>query len=246
MGTYAALQHACYVNGYDLTTDLGNMSLAISLEALDTTAFRPGLVARSRIAGLEDVQGGGSGPWQAGSGLVDPTIFAALTGLKVVTQMPEQTDGARAYFCQAKDFTYTPFANGVGEVAMFEWAFQGTKGSGTLSAGSIPGYLAKAKGTVAATGALGAAKQLGAVSATQYLYASFHVFTAATTITAVLESDDNVNFTSATTRATIGPLTTAGGTWAGRVAGAITDDYYRFRVTAITGTFTVAAAFGIK
>ena len=60
-----------------------------------------------------------------------------------------------------------------------------------------------------------------------------------------IESDDNGSFTSATTRATIGPLTATGGTWVTRVAGAITDDYYRFNVTAITGTFSVGAAFGI-
>jgi hypothetical protein len=93
---------------------------------------------------------------------------------------------------------------------------------------------------------LGTGYQLGAVAATQYLYGALHIFTAGTTITVVLESDDNAGFSSATTRATLGPLTTTGGTWATRVAGAITDDYYRFRVTAITGTFSVAGSAGIK
>jgi hypothetical protein len=85
------------------------------------------------------------------------------------------------------------------------------------------------------------------VGATQFLYGALHLFgSAATTITVVLESDDNVNFTSATTRITFGPLTAVGGTWGARVSGAIADDYYRFRVTAITGTWSAAAVFGIK
>src|SRR6266545_1939645 len=49
--------------------------------------------------------------------------------------------------------------------------------------------LAKAMGTVSATGALGSGCNLGAVSATQKLYATFHVFgTPGTTITVVIES----------------------------------------------------------
>lgn len=247
MSTYAALAHACYVDGYDLTTDLGNMGLRISREPLDHTTFGPTRTARSRTAGLEDVQGSGGGPWQAGSGLVDPQMFANLGSLKVITQMPTQTDGARAYFYQARDFTYRPFGNNIGELVTFEWATQSARGPGSLSAGAVAGYLGKAKGDVSATGVLGTAKQLGAVGATQFLYGDLHLFgTPGTTITVVLESDDSAGFTSATTRIIFGPLTTAGGTWGTRVSGAIADDYYRFRVTAITGTWSVAAAFGIK
>lgn len=246
MGTYATLSQTLYVDGYDLTTDLGQMALSISRDPLDTTTFSTTRTARSRTAGLEDVQGSGSGPWQAGTGTVDPQMFSNLGVVKVCTLTPAATEAERAYLCQANDFNYRPFGNNVGELTSYEWAFQGARGSGTLSAGAIAGYLGKAKGDVSATGALGTAKQLGAVSATQYLYAAFHVFTAGTTITVIVESDDNSNFTSATTRATIGPLTTTGGTWMTRVAGAITDDYFRFNVSAITGTFTVAAAFGVK
>src|SRR6266545_2313541 len=94
---------------------------------------------------------------------------------------------------------------------------------------------------------LGSGCNLGAVSATLKLYATFHVFgTPGTTITVVIESAAASNFAGATTRATIGPLTTAGGTWLTPVAGAVTDTWWRLRVTAITGTFTVAGAIGIQ
>jgi hypothetical protein len=45
---------------------------------------------------------------------------------------------------------------------------------------------------------------------------------------------------------TFGPITTVGGTWGTRVAGAITDTWWRLRVTAITGTFQIACAAGFK
>lgn len=243
--TYAALAHTTYADDYDLTGDTNKTGLSISAEALDTTPFGTTVIARRRMAGLEDVQADASVFWEAGTGTVDPHTFTNLGGRKVITMTPAATEAERAYFFQCRDFSYTPGGD-VGQVLMAQWAAQATKGSGTLSAGAIAGFLGKAKGTVSATGALGTAKQMGAVSATQYVYAAFHVFVAATTIAVVLESDDNAGFSSATTRATLGPLTAVGGTWATRVAGAITDDYWRFRVTAITGTFTVAGAFGIK
>lgn len=245
MSTYAAIAHTAYVDSYDLTTDLGSMGLAISRDPLDETTFSTTRTSRSRKAGLEDVSANGSGPWQAGSGLVDPQMFSNLGTLKVITMTPAATEAERAYLFRATDYMYRPFGNAVGELGTFEWTAQGAKSSGTLSAGAIAGYLGKAKGNVSATGALGTHKQLGAVSATQAIYASFHVFSVGTTITVVVESDDNSDFSSATTRATIGPLTAVGGTWS-RTAGAFTDDYWRFRVTAITGTFSVAGAFGIK
>ena len=100
--------------------------------------------------------------------------------------------------------------------------------------------------TVSATGATGTGVQVGTVAAGQYLYASFHVFTAGTTITAVLESDNASNFATAATQMTFGPYTTTGGRWGVRVAGPITDDYYRFRITTITGSFVIAGAAGIR
>lgn len=245
MSTHAALSRTTYVNGYDMTGDTNNTSLNISCVALDSTVFSTTLVARSRKKGLENVASSVQGFYQAGTGLVDTQVFPSLGGLKVVTQTPAAVEAERAYFYQCLDLDYQMFGQ-VGELTPFSLSMQGARGSGTLSAGAIAGYLAKAKGDVSATGALGTAKQLGAVSATQYLYAAVHIFSAGTTITIDLESDDNSNFTSATSRATIGPLTTTGGTWMTRVAGAITDDYYRFNVTAITGTFSIAASFGVK
>lgn len=248
MATYAAVAHTTYVGGYDMTGDLNQTSLSLPHEALDRTVFRPGAATPGRVrqAGLQDVQSTVMGFWQAGSGTVDPEAWARLgTTAQVVTQTPAGVEGERAYLYQAGTFEYQLFGN-VGEMAPFSLSLQGTRGNGTLSAGAVAGRLLKAKGDADATGATGTAVELGAVAAGQYLYAAFHVFSAGTTITAVLESDDADTFGSATTRATLGPITTAGGTWATRVAGSITDTWYRLRVTAITGTFSIACSAGIK
>jgi hypothetical protein len=148
-----------------------------------------------------------------------------------------QTEDMPAYIFQGKRAKYS-FGGAHGTVAPVEVSIPST---GKV----VRGKLAKEKGNVSATGALGTGLLLGAVSATQYLYASFHVFTAGTTITIVVESDDNAGFTTATTRGTFGPLTTVGGNYLTPVAGAITDTYWRFRVTACTGTFNVAGAIAI-
>jgi hypothetical protein len=229
--------------GYDMTGQTNNTSLTVESDELDDTPY--GATARSRIAGLESVESSIEGFWNsAESAAVDPEVFNELGGaVQVVTQSPTGAEGGVAYLWQARKFTYT-VGTDVGEVLPFKLDARNAKSNG--SAGAVRGQVATAKGTVNTTGALGSALELGAVSAGQYLYGSFHVFGSGTTITVVLESDEDDTFASATTRATIGPLTAAGGAWATRTAGAITDTWFRYRVTAVTGTFTVAGAIGIK
>jgi hypothetical protein len=120
--------------------------------------------------------------------------------------------------------------------------------SGSNTVGMVRGQVAKAKGSVAATGVLGSVLNLGAPIAGQYVYAVLHVFgTPGTTITVQVQSDDSSGFASATTRGTIGPITTAGGTWLARVAGPFSGEtHWRMNVSAITGTFTVAGAIGVQ
>ena len=227
-----------YVHGYDVTADTHKVSLKAQAEDLDTTTF--GSTYRTRIAGLRDVDASWEGYWQAASGAVDAEMFPDLgTADRVVTVSPTGTEATTAYLTQVGKFNVEMFGD-VGQVAPFTLAAMGTHKQGL-----VRGQLAKAKGSVSSTGATGTGCQLGAVGATQFLYSSFHVFTSATTITVIVQSDNNAGFTSPTTVATIGPLTTTGGTWLTRVAGAITDDYFRFNISAITGTFSVAGAIAV-
>lgn len=175
----------------------------------------------------------------------DDQLFAAYSARssRVATFGNDETEGQPCVLADVLLTSLTPGGGGrVGDMSEFSLAAVGTD-----VAGGVRGYLLKEQGAVSATGAIGTGVQIGAASATQYLYASLHLLGAAgTSITVVLESDDNAGFSSATTRGTFGPLTASGGNWLTPVLGAITDTYYRFRVTAITGTWTVAGAAGIQ
>lgn len=243
MAPYAGLQHTTWVGGYDFTGDSNQTSLKISYKPLDRTVY--GNTARNRVAGLELDESSVSGFWDSAAGAVDPVTFAALTTTQPVSQSVDGSLGSVAYFYQGKTFDYKMFDK-IGEIVPFTLAASSARTPAAGSVGAVRGQVCAIKQSVNATGAVGAGVLLGATSGTQFLYGALHVYAVGTTITAVLESDDNSGFSSATTRATLGPITTVGGTWATRVAGAITDTYYRYRITAITGTFTVAGVVGIK
>lgn len=229
-----------FVHGYDFTGDTNEVALGVEAATKDVTTFGSSGWEEC-IAGLKSGSVEVKGLWQAGTSSVDAESFPDLgVADRVVTLAPTGVAGDVAYLAKLGKFAYVPFSGSIGDVAGFTLGCKSTN-----SVGILRGYLAKAKGNVSATGALGSGVNAGAVSATQYVYGSLHVFSAGTTITVVLESDDNSGFTSATTVATLGPITTTGGTWATRAAGPITDTYFRYRVTAITGTFSVAAAIAV-
>lgn len=240
MTSFALVDATTWVHGYDFTTDMNRIGLNISVQELDSTTFGGGGY-RSRIGGLRDVTAELGGFWQsATSAAVDPQAFPDLgTADRVVTMTPTGVAASTAYMFQAGKFTYQLFGP-IGEIAPFSLGMSGTNGVGV-----VRGQVAAAKQNVSGTGVLGSIVNLGTISASQFLYATFFVFSAGTTITVQLQSDDSAGFATPTTRATIGPLTTTGGTWATRTAGPLSETHYRFNVSAITGTFQVAGAIGI-
>lgn len=244
MTVFALVNAPLYIGGHDFTADSNQIRLSVEAEVKDRTTFRPTTVGwRDKAMGLKRSELNASGFWQsAASDAVDPEIFNNLgvTG-RVTTMSDVETEGSAAYLLKHMPAQYQLFGE-VGELAPF--TLQGVCSDGV---GVVGGRLLKAFGTVSATGAIGTGVQIGAVGASQFVYATLHLMGAAgTTITVVLESDDNGSFSSPTTRGTFGPLTVTGGTWLTPVAGAIADDWWRLRVTAITGTWTVAGAAGIR
>ncbi len=249
MSSFAANNVTTWFSGYDMTGDLNSTTLAMQYEALDATPFQPGTnttPARVRQAGLEDIQLGEVGFWQAGSGAVDPTAFTALGGSsQIISNSADGLEQSVAYLYRSRVFNYEMFGQ-IGEMTPFQLTAQAARGPGLASVGAVRGRVLKTKASVSSTGATGTAFQLGAVGSGQYLYAGLHVFSAGTTITGVIESDNANNFPSATTQITFSAVTAQGGYWGTRVAGPITDDWYRLRITAITGTFSIACVAGIR
>lgn len=251
MAVQALIDAYAYVGGYDFTTDTNQATLGVSVAELDSTTFGSD-GWREVTGGLSSVTFDMAGFWQsAADQAVDPQAFPALgTVDQVFTVGEDSTAGTsplsglgppRAFMFQAGKFSYQLLGE-VGQLAPFNLSSAGTDGVGVKN-----GVLVAPKGDVSATGQLGGTfDTLGfGVGASQSIWCTFHVFTAGTTITVDVESDDNTGFTTPTTQATIGPLTTTGGTWMTPVAGPLTDRYYRLNVSAVTGTFTVAAALAV-
>lgn len=240
MPSFALTDATCWVAGYDFTTDINQITLGATAEELDNTTFGSGGY-RSRIGGLRDVQAQVAGFWQSATAAApDPQAFPDLgVADRVCTFAPTSAEGAVAYTAQLGKFAYELFGEH-GAVTPFSLTMNGTNGQGL-----VRGQVAKAKGTVSATGALGSVQQLGAVATGQYLYAALHVFSAGTTMTVQVQSATAVGFASPTTRGTFSAATTTGGLWLTRVAGPITDTFWRLNVSAITGSFQVAGVIAI-
>lgn len=239
MTVKALLDVFTYVAGHDFTTDTNAAALNNEATTLDATTYGSNGWGENAY-GLRSFQFAYSGFWQSAlNDAVDPDAFGDLAVERAHTFGLEEIETSPAYLFNAAKSAYN-LGGEVGVLAPFSLS-----SSGTDKFGVVRGQLAKAKGAMNATGLLGSVVNLGAVAAGQYLYATFHIFTAGTTATIQVQSDDNGGMASPTTQGTIGPLTARGGTFMARVPGPITDTFYRFNVSAITGAFVAAGAIGI-
>lgn len=177
---------------------------------------------------------------------VDPEFFNTLgTGGQVVTAGLQETEGEIAHIMRKLPTQVSFFEGSVGDLSRAKVEGAGSDGS----IGQIRCKLFKAFGEVDSTGATGTAVELGAISGTQSLYGTLHTFgTPGTDITVIVESDSASNFATPTTRATFngGSITTAAGFWLTPVAGSVADTWWRINVSAITDTWTIGAALGIR
>lgn len=244
MGEYVVDSAFAYLGGHDFTGDINTWDCNSSFETLDKTTFRNngsrlyrgGLFATAMsMAGFADLDLYGS----------DGELFSAHSGrvARVVTAGNQETEGGPCIITRGLVPQFTPGGGGaIGALSSFNMS-----ATGTDRYGSIRATVLAAAQTVSTTGAKGTAVQLGAVGADERLFATLHLLgEPGTSITVLLESDSDNTFASATTRGTFGPLTASGGNWLSPVGGAITDTWWRFRVSAITGSWDIAAAAAIE
>jgi hypothetical protein len=238
MGSLSLINPIIYVHDLDLTGYLRMFGAKWTADEWDDTRFQPaGSATRSRIGGLKTVETSSDGFWES---TPDASEFAALgVADRVITVSAEGAETKTAYMLMQLLSEYDPFGE-VGKPAPFT-----LKGHNSSPQGLVRGQLAKAKGNVSATGQLGSILTMTGPTASQWLYATLHVFGAATTVTVQVQSATTLGFAGPTTRGTIGPITVAGGTWLVRVPGPLTDGFYRLNVSAITGTFSVGGAIGV-
>lgn len=237
---FALLNAFVWAHSHDFSADSNELSLDMTAAALDANTF--GSEWRQMVSGVKSSTLNVAGYWEAGADSVDARAFADFAVVnRAVTIGPSDVEGDPAYIFQAAEYTYS-LGGAYGDVMPFSLTAQGTDPYGV-----VKGRVAAAKQLVEATGPVGAAVELGAVTAGKHLYGTLHVFGApGTTITVQVQSDVDADFADPTTRATIGPLTTAGGVWVPRVSTVITDTFYRLNVSALTGAFTIAGALAVR
>ena len=226
-----------YYDGYDLSGDMNMLGINHGAAELDDTTF--GATTESRKGGLKQTSAAFKGLYQAGTNSVDAVLHPGVGANKVLSISPEAgADGEVAFAFQAMHSKLMRGAS-IGELLVIEG--EATAQGGTpLIRGRI---LHPAATTVSGIGS-GTGRQVGAVSATQKLYASLHVLEVGTTVTVKVQSDDNSAFTSATDRITFTAATAVGAQWS-NVAGAVTDDWWRVNISAITGSARFVVVAGI-
>lgn len=240
MATFVLTDAVILVHDQDLSGISNKTTLKLTAEDKDVTVFGGGGY-RLSLGGLKAISFDASGYQDSAAG-PDAAAFAALGVVdRAYTVAAANVVAQPAFLFQASELQYD-LGDAVGNVAPINMM---SKGSNIV--GVARGQLAKTKGVVSATGVLGSGVNLGAGGAGKFLYATLHAFAVGTTVTVTIQSDTTSGFGAPTTRATIGPITTAGGTFMTRVnAAAITDTWWRFNVTAITGSFTLAGALAIQ
>lgn len=241
MATYTVADRRVYFDKYDLTADHNSINLIAECDMQPDTTFTD--TWRSFKAGLINTQITGTGYYQSdGTDAVDDVLWGNFASNdKVMTVCPtDGTDGEVAYITQGCNMNYV-----VGETIgnMLPFSF-GAYSKSVAVRGKV-----LERASITATGN-GSSYQEGAISATQYGYAALHVVTVSgtnPTLDLIIQSDDNTNFTSATTRITFTQAAAATSEWK-TVAGAVTDDYWRAYYTiggTDTPTFSIIVSFGI-
>lgn len=225
--------------GYNLSGDLNKVGAGLSAGENTDTTF--GDEYHSRPGGqMADVEFSAEGWYQSAElNAPDPQAINALGAAgTVVTVADTSDDGAVAYLLGLHESKYS-HGDQVGNVLPFSLT-----GAGSSGVGPARGRLLLPS-TALSGDTTGTGVQLGTVSASQKVYTSIHCLTAGTTASVIVESDNNSDFSSATTRSTT-VVTAVGGFGVTPVAGSITDDYWRVRVGSVTGSFVLAVAVAIK
>jgi len=235
-----------FLGGYEYTSFSNSLTTDYSAEMLDNTVF--GDDTRTNTGGLRTFGFTVSGyrddaaatPFGATGGPAYSRVGAAR---EVFSFAPVgTTDGQRSYTIRGVNGTYTPLSGSVGDILPFE--LTGTAAHSELIKGVVEGVGAHTA-TANSTGTA-----IGALSATQTMYAGFHVTAysgTSPTLDVIIQSDDNGAFSSATSRITFAQNTGAVQAAWGSVNGAVTDTYWRANMT-IGGTapsFTVYITLGI-
>jgi hypothetical protein len=232
-----------FAGAYEFSPVLNLATLAYNAELLDKSTFSQG--TKINTPGVKNILLEASGFAEFGADLQDAQNFTNIGLSNIpVSLFPPSTPvvGDPAYFFQAAQAKY---ALGGPHGQIVPASFDAHAASGHPLA---RGVVLETGGTARTATFTGTGVNYGAVSATQYLYAVAHFIQAGgTSLDLIIESDDGAGFGTPVTRITFAQVTTTiTAVYATRVAGAITDTWWRCKGTiAGSGPYKVAVAIGI-
>lgn len=232
-----------YLETADLTGFSNKIDMASTVQDEDKTTFGSG-GWHERVGGLFDSSCALDGLWDAGDFTKpDDTLWAQLASNQVaLTVCPTSgAAGVLAYLTRGAVLDYKP-AGTLGK--LLAWSAT-VKGNWPL----VRGQIMHPQGTARTATGTGTGLQVGAVLATQRMYANLHVLSVAGTtpsITVTLQSSVDNTFSSPTTRITFLADTVLDGQ-ALSVLGPITDTWWRaaWTISGTTPSFLFAVSAGI-
>ncbi len=224
---------------YDLSGKMNAIALNDSPDMLEATVFGDG--GKRRKKGFSGVLANHEGFWDSTADkaiwnnfniTTAPMTIGPITGAK----------GEAGYSFLSQMSQYT-LGGAVGEMLKFNIQAE------NVGVGMVRGLILL-NATKMAT-ANETAYQVGAISATQTMYAAFHCTdaTAGDTLDVVIQSDPIEGFTTATPRITFAQVTGGTETYEWKtLAGAITDAWWRvsFTIAGVDPSFTFCVFAGIK
>lgn len=238
MGSFALLNPTLWINAADFSGYARKAVLHPTVAELDVTTFATG--GRARLGGLRTVDFSVDG-FMDTTAAPDVELWADFAQKDTpVTVSSEGIEAKTAWMFQAGVFGYDQF-DAEGLAAPFV-----VSGKNTNKQGLVRGQMAKAKGSVNATGQLGSILTMTGPLTGQFVYVVVHSFApVGTTVTVQVQSSTVIGFGAPTVQGTFTAITTLGGFWIARIPGPLTDGFWRLNVSAITGTFILAGAIGV-
>lgn len=236
-----------FIGGIDMSGTGNKIEIGEEWEAKKTTNWRSG-GAEDNLAGLGKVELSADGCWEAGdASMPDDAMWASRRVIEPWSAGPtgasDLAPGNLMYLTRALR-TKSTILGTVGDVAPYSAS---AVGSWPL----VRGQSAHASGVPRTASGSGTSLHLGALAAGQHMYANLHVIdlsgTGTPTITVKVQSDNGTGFPTPTDRGTFAAKTAIGGE-ALRIAGPVTDDWWRvsWTITGSTPSFLFLASLGIE
>jgi len=238
MATFVQTANKWWLGEFDLSADFHTVVLQAGADLVSDTVY--GDTWASVAGGLQTVRLEGEGYWQS---TVDSRLYATIGVADTVVSIGpvDGSETSPAFFTLLTTGEYSPVGGTVGDMAAFRVSGEGR------GVELVRGQIFINRTAVVASSNSGTGVPLGAVSATQSVYASIHALTVTGgTLDVTVESDDNSGMTSSTTQITFTQVTAVGSEFLS-TAGAITDDYWRVDFTVGGGgSFDFVVCVGIR